>query len=173
MANMKLSPPWAIFYREVQVLFGDDPEIHVVYDEEKEIIKLFVENPEKAELLARLLPTKKTFGRVSVDLQVIPADGKELITDDLENVDASVFENVFKGNPAFAYAKTFPNLFGTLVTYVVFEPVVVQFYTDDISDIDGKRSTLYEYLAKDIFDGVPVNFNTDMIRDSFGCCDCF
>ena len=63
MANMKLSPPWCIFYREIQALFGDDPEVHVVYDEQAEIVKVYVDNDEKAEVLSQLLPTKKMFGR--------------------------------------------------------------------------------------------------------------
>lgn len=165
MANMKLSPPWAIFYREIQALFGDDPEIHVVYDEQSEIVKIYVENPEKAEVLSQLLPTKKMFGRVGLDIQVIPADGKKYSTDVPENVDATMFEKAFKGNPALSYAKTFPNLFGAVVTYVVFVPEVVQFFTDDISDINGLRSTLYEDIARDVFDGIPVNFCTDIIRN--------
>ena len=166
MANMKLSPPWCIFYREVQALFAEDPDIHVVYDEDANIIKLYVENDaEKADILAKLLPTKKMFGRVGVDVQVIPADGSKPTTDLPENVDAAMFEKAFKGNSALAYAKTFKNLFGFVVTYVVFEPDVIQFYTDDISDIHGLKSTLYEDIARDVFEGVPVNFCTDVVRD--------
>ncbi len=164
MAKMTLSPPWAIFYREIQALFGEDPDVHVVYDEENEVVKIYVEDPEKADVLSQLLPTKKMFGRVGLDIQVIPADGKKRSTDVPENVDATMFEKAFKGNPALSYAKTFPNLFGHVVTYVVFQPDVVQFYTDDISDINGLRSTLYEDVARDVFEGIPVNFCTDVIR---------
>ena len=170
MAKMTLSPPWAIFYREIQALFGEDPEIHVVYDEENEVVKIYVENSEKAEILSQLLPTKKMFGRVALDIQVIPADGKKYSTELPEKVDATMFETAFKGNPVFSYAKTFPNLFGFVVTYVVFEPEVVQFYTDDISDINGLKSTLFEDVARDVFEGVQVNFCTDLIReDVCGC----
>lgn len=164
MANMKLSPPWAIFYREIQAIFGEDPEIHVVYDEENEVVKIYVENSEKAEILSQLLPTKKMFGRVALDIQVIPADGKKYSTEVPETVDALMFAKAFNGNPVFAYAKTYPNLFGAVVTYVVFVPEVVQFFDDDISDIHGIKSTLYENLARDVFEGIPANFNTDLIR---------
>ena len=164
MAKMTLSPPWCIFYREVQALFANDPEVHVVYDEEAEVIKVYVDEPKKADILSKLLPTRKMFGRVGVDVQVIPADGKKLSTDLPEAVDASMFETAFAKNPAFSYAKTFPNLFGHVVTYVVFQPDVVQFYVDDISDIYGLRSTLYADIAKDVFEGVPANFCTDLVR---------
>lgn len=163
MANMKLSPPWCIFYREIQALFGDDPEVHVVYDEQAEIVKVYVDNDEKAEVLSQLLPTKKMFGRVGLDIQVVPANGKKYSTDVPEKVDAEMFEKAFKGNPVFSYAKTFRNLFQFEATYVVFVPEVVQFYTDDISDIHGFRSTLYEEIARDVFEGIQANFNTDLV----------
>jgi len=165
MAKMTLSPPWAIFYREIQALFGEDPEIHIVYDEESGIVKIYVENPEKAEVLVKLLPTKKMFGRVGLDIQVIPADGGEYSTEVPETVDAQMFEKAFSGNPAFSYAKTFRNIFQFEATYVVFQPDVVQFFDDDISDINGIKSTLYENLARDVFEDIPAYFNTDLIRD--------
>jgi len=164
MAKLKLSPPWCIFYREIQAMFEEDPEIHVVYDEDNEIVKIYVENSEKAEILTQLLPTRKMFGRVGLDIQVIPADGAEYSTELPDKFDAEMFEKAFEGNPVFSYAKTFPNLFGAVVTYVVFQPEVVQFYADDISDINGLRSTLYENIAVDIFEEIPVNFCTDKLR---------
>ena len=163
MAKMTLSPPWAIFYREIQALFGEDPEVHVVYDEQAEIVKVYVDNDEKAEVLSQLLPTKKMFGRVGLDIQVVPANGKKYSTDVPEKVDAEMFEKAFKGNPVFSYAKTFRTLFQFEATYVVFMPEVVQFYTDDISDINGLKSTLYEDIARDVFEGIQANFNTDLV----------
>ena len=167
--KVQLSPPWAIFYREVQALFGQDPQIHVVYDEEAETIKVYVDNAEKAELLAKLLPVQKMFGRVAVNLQVIPSDGKDLVTtvSDSDVFDAAAFEKVFEGNPVFSFATTFKNIFQTIVTYVLFTPSIAQFFADDISEYYGLKSMLYADIAKDvfdvdIFDG--VYFCTDKIR---------
>ena len=164
-AKLGLSSPWVIFYREVQALFKGDPEVHVVYDEEDNIIKVYVENSEKADLLAKVLPDKKTFGRVQIDLQVIPADGRKLDTVTPDNVDASLFEKIFAGNACFSFAKTYQNLFAYTITYVVFKCEVVQFFVDDISDIRGLRSTLFADVAKDIFECIfdfTVNFCTDV-----------
>ena len=165
MAKMKLSPPWCVFYRELQALFGDDADCHVVYDEQAEVVKIFVDNDEKADVLSQLLPTKKMFGRVGLDIQVVPANDKKYSTEVPEKVDAEMFEKAFKGNPVFSYAKNFRNLFQFEATYVVFVPDVVQFYTDDISDINGIKSTLYEDIARDIFEDIPVNFNTDLVGE--------
>ena len=165
MAKVKLSPPWALFYRKIQAMFGQDPEIHIVYDEEAEIVKLYVEDPEKAEALAKLLPEKKMFGRVGLDIQVIPADGKKLSTTLAEDeINAAIFNKAFKGNPALSYARTFKNIFQFEATYVVFVPAVVQYFADDISDINGIQSTLYEFIAREIFADIPVYFNTDIIK---------
>ena len=46
--------------------------------------------------------------------------------------------------------------------YVVFENKVVQFFNDDLSDIHGNKSTLYQEIAKDIFgDCDNIYFCTD------------
>ena len=54
MAKIGLSSPWVVYYREVNALFGQDPEIHVVFDEDKNELKLFVDNSSKAEALREL-----------------------------------------------------------------------------------------------------------------------
>jgi len=33
MKKVSLSAPWTIYYREIEELFGSDPEIRVEYDE--------------------------------------------------------------------------------------------------------------------------------------------
>ena len=166
--KLQLSPPWVIFYREVQALFEQDPEIHIVYDEEAESIKLYVDNDAKAELLAKMLPTQKMFGRVAVTLQVVPSNGKALSTDIGDaSFDAAAFEQVFSGNPVFSFAKTFKNVFQAVVTYVVFQPDVAQFFSDDLSDFYGLKSMLYADAAKEVFDYDAINdvyFCTDKIR---------
>ena len=165
MAKVKISPPWCTFYRELQALFGQDPDIHIVYDEEAEVVKLYVENSEKADVLSKLLPEKKMFGRVALDIQVVPADGKKRSTELPELIDASIFDKAFDGNPVYSFAKTYDGIFPFKATYVVFQPDVVQFFNDDISDIHGVKSTLYEDIARDVFEGVGAYFNTDLIRD--------
>ena len=165
MAKLGLSSPWVIFYREVQALFGEDPECHVIYDEEENVIKLYCENDEKAAILAQVLPDKKTFGRVSIDLTVVPADGHKLDTTLPNNVDATIFEKMFAGNPAFSFAKTYKSIFPFAATYVVMTNKVVQFFADDLTDIRGLRSTLYADICKDIFEDTfdaGVNFCTDV-----------
>ena len=63
MEKLKLSPPWMTYANEVKALFREDKEVRVVYDDEEKKLKLYVDNPRKADALAQLLPAEKTFGK--------------------------------------------------------------------------------------------------------------
>ena len=60
-ANIKLSPPLVTYYRQIEALFGKDPDVNVEYDEDERIITLMVKGNEKASAIESLLPTKKRF----------------------------------------------------------------------------------------------------------------
>lgn len=141
---VKLSPPWQTFYKEMQAMFGLDPEIWLdahLDGAEKEIY-VYVNNPRKGDALERLLPAEKTFGDVSVAITVIPAH-------DESSVD--LFRTAFAGNPVFKFADNLEELFSNSISYVVFAKEVVQIHNDDIGDRFGLKSTLYQDIAKDIF----------------------
>ena len=160
LGNLKLSSPWVNFYREIQALFKDDPKIKIDYSEDDKVIKLFVEGEEKAEALMKLLPTERTFGNVTLRIQVVPAN-------DAAVPRVELFQKAFEGNPVFSYAKVVepaPFVFGA--SYVVFKNKVVQYFNDDLSDVNGLRSTLYQDIAEDVFgvyDG--VYFSTEIGDD--------
>lgn len=154
MAKLNLSPPWAIFYQQLKALFGADSEITIVYNEEGDSIKLYVDNPDKADALTTLLPAKREWGPKSLDIQVIPSNTvKKIYATEPNRTDAAyLFERAFRYNPAFDYAKTISGVFTNNLTYVVFRNKVVQYYNDSLSDIHGLCSTLYESIARNIFE---------------------
>jgi hypothetical protein len=155
-ARIKISPPWVAFYHEIEALFGEDPEVKVGYDERSVVIKLYVDNPEKAHALTRLLPAEKTFGNIVVGIQVIPVNGPVTST-------AGLFRQAFEGNPAFSYVGAAAGPFADQLEYVVFRNEVVQFYNDDIGDINGMETTLYQEIAKDVFEDISgIFFCTDL-----------
>jgi len=139
---MKLSAPWIKFYRELEALFAEDEEVRVVYDEEVNEVKLYVENSVKAEALSQLLPEEKTFGNVTLRITVIPGNNV------LKGVD--LFSRAFEGNPALSYVLPIDCPMGHF-EYAIFKPKVVQFFNDDIGDLNGLCSTLYQDIAKDVF----------------------
>ena len=145
MANVKLSPPWIIFVTELEQLFKYDSQVHVVYDSEAQVVDIYVENPEKAWALSQLLPVEKQFGNVELNINVIPSNG--LLTAPEE---ANVYEVAFEGNPIFSFCRVISGIFARDLVYVVFVNRVVQYFNDDLSDIYGQCSTLYQTIAKDI-----------------------
>ena len=150
----KLSAPWVQFYREVEALFSKDPEVKVTYNDDETTIKLLVENHDKAEALEALLPSEKTFGNITVRICVIPANNTAKSELDL-------VKTAFKGNPALAYVMDTETVFGTM-NYVVFEREVVQYYNDDIGDVDGKKSTLYEDIARNVLNTKGIHYCTSL-----------
>jgi hypothetical protein len=140
---MKLAAPWITFYNEVKALFEEDPEVKVTFDEEKYELALYVENVRKADALTQLIPEEKTFGNVKVKIKVVPADDAQTKLD--------LIQEAFYGNPALSYIWSAKTPFGDEFDYVVFENKVVQFYNDNIRDVNGNKSTLYEDIARDVF----------------------
>ena len=147
--------PWNEYFKKVEALFKHDPQVTVKYDEAAREISLYVDDPVKADALAKILPEEKTFGNVVITTKVIPANNNEETVDDL-------IAKAFKGNRALNYVKTIPTPFGNM-TFAVFNPDVVQYYNDDIGDINGLCSTLYQDIAKDVLNADKVHFCTNKI----------
>lgn len=159
MPKVGLSSPWVIFYREVNELFKHDPEVHVVFDEENLEIKLYVDNGNKASALSVLLPEEKEFGNVKLKITVVPANV-------FGELDGNLFAVAFNGNPIVSYVKQIRDIWYPVLSYVVFRKRVVQYYTDNLRDINGYTSTLYQEIAKDVFgekDGVSFCTDTEEI----------
>ena len=152
MAVLKLSSPWTIFYRELDALFGKDPEVMVIFYEDELEVKLYVTDAAKAEAIAELLPSEKEFGVVTLKITVVPPNGCSIRNGKIDTLRAA-----FSGNPVLSYIRTISGVFSNNLTYVVFRNEVVQYFNDSIGDINGLCSTLYQTIAKDVLgdiDGV-------------------
>jgi len=149
MKKVTLSAPWITFIREIELLFGKDDEVNVVVDSDELEVKLYVDNNRKAEALSRLLPVEKEFGNVKVKIAVIPSNKAE-------ETPLAMIAQAFEGNPVFEGTTTVDTLMGSF-GYAVFKKEVAQFYNDQLDDIHGNRSMLYQDIAKDVLgakDGV-------------------
>lgn len=139
----KLSPPWVTYVHETEALFGEDPDIKIKYDESAYRLQLYVNNSDKATALAKLLPEKKEFGNVALSIEIIPANQNE------DPID-QVFAKAFLGNPVLSTVASIDTPFGN-VSYAVFQKKVVQFFNDQMDDINGNKSMLFQDIAKDVF----------------------
>lgn len=152
--DLKLSPPWDTFVRELKALFGEDPDINIQFDEDKYEVKLFVADPAKSDALTQLIPAQRIYGNVALSITVIPANK-------LEETSADLIETAFKGNPVLKQVMRLRTPFGEY-DYAVFRKEVVQFYNDNLCDPHGNESTLFENIARDVFSITDVFFCTDV-----------
>lgn len=154
--KMKLSTPWVTYYRYVYALFDDDPEVAVTFSDSEKVLKLYVENDIKAQALEKLLPSEKWFGNVAVKIQVIPSN-------DGDTTDA-LLRHAFSGNPILSRIVTAEGILSNPISYVAFEPSIIQFWNDDLSDLNGVCTVLPHEVAKNVFDDLDgVFFCTDLI----------
>lgn len=168
MARLNLSAPWVLYYHEVKAMFEKDYEVTVIYDdseENKPELKIYVdtEYAKKAEAIEKLLPASVRFGTVGMGISVIPINtglrfsksgkyygGKRLFNKDLDSP-IDIFYAAFNNNCALINVDVITGVFSNPIYYVTFRKEVVQYFTDDLSDPNGIRSTLYQEIAKEIF----------------------
>ena len=150
----KLSPPWETLYKKVEILFEQDPDVNVVIDDKNKAIRLYVTGRDKASALEDMLPDELGFGGVAVTISVIPSNDEYTMEEKVRMAFANnpiIKDIVSSKNPAFD------------VTYVLFAAKIVQFYNDNMGDVDGYTSTLYENIARDVFIDSGVFFCTEKI----------
>lgn len=154
---IKLISPWMEYYHKIQAFFKKDSKVHVILSEDEKTIDLYVEDAAKADALAMMLPNEVKFGNVTMYVCVIPPNGEEAEST------GDMYHDAFGTNEAFSFSRTVSGIMTNDITYVVFKNEVVQYYNDDLGDIYGQRSCLYENLAREIFtDAHGVYFCTDL-----------
>ena len=148
MAKLQLSSPWVEYYHKVEAMFKNDLDVRVIFDEDIPELKLFVEDPYKAAALTDLMPEQVGYGNVVLAIKVIPANG----TASGGLTGAALFDEAFRRNPAYRYSEDIRGVFPNPITFVVFANEVVQYFNDNLFDVNGVCSTLYQDIAKEIFE---------------------
>lgn len=170
---VKLAPPWSTYNKMVKVLLDDDPDINVsgLFEsdgDEKDYDYAFnieVKDQNKFLALNKVLDPYVEFGNVVL---------KQILVDKTEegkNPYVELYETIFTGNPHLKDIKEVKDPAGVIHCYVRFEPEVLQFYNDDLTDYNGNRSCLAENVAYEIFSkhlDPSVNFCTADIRENDG-----
>ena len=176
--RLRLSPPWVTYANKIKAMFQNDPEIEIEYNNKLPEIKLYVSNEKKAAAIYLLLPTHRDIGNVTLNITVIPRYGDDIdaIVDeaDFDSI-KELFDVAFDSNPVYAYSKEIIGVFSNPFVYVVFKNKVVQFFNDNLNDIHGLISTLYEDIARELFtneetyfDVGCVFYNTDIEERVYG-----
>lgn len=157
MAKLMLAAPWTVYFRQLQALFAQDKDVRVLFDEDDATLRLLVADQTKAEALSRLLPEVKNFGGYRLRIDVVPGN-------DMRAPTGSVVRDAFAGNEAVSYVKDISGIASNDFTFVVFKPEIVQFYNDDLGDINGVCTTLRADIARSVFEFLGgVYFCTDLV----------
>lgn len=145
MTKIGMVSPWVEEYRRIEALFSEDPEVKVIFDEDECKVKIYVESERKAEALTKILPTSKTYGNVTLTIDIIPAntENESLI---------SIYKKAFEGNGAVSFIETVDGPITNTINFVCFKNKVVQYFNDDLGDPHGLCSTLYQDIAKNLFE---------------------
>ena len=152
--NIKLSAPWDIYFRKLEALFKQDPQIRIEYDREDVIIKLYVESIDKANALNLLLPSEKIFGNITLTIKIIPVNKPN---------NAHIVDTAFKDNPVYKGMKSY-QINETTFNYALFTDKAAHYYTDDFFEYQGKTAALYNSIAKDVLNEID-NVSFSIIDD--------
>ena len=162
--------PWYAFRKKVNALFGDDPDIRVgeIYESDDGFtdfaFDVEVRNHEKFLALDRVMPKVKTYGNVRLGIVLFDEENSENEGDDA----VVLFRTIFADNPILKDIKVAADHTGTVHGYVRFQPEVIQYFDDDISDYNGNWSGLAMDIAREIFadSSRGVHFCTAEVREN-------
>ena len=157
MFKMRLAAPWYTWQKKIKALFEQDPDIIVgdVYAADNSDLDfafdIEVRNHKKFNALDRVFPKVKTFGNIT--LGVILYDEENTLGADNP---VELYKTIFKGNPIVKDIREVIDFTCTEHAYIRFNPDVVQFPDDDISDYNGNWSGLAQDIAREVFVGAPA-----------------
>lgn len=154
-SKLGLSAPWDTWAKKAHALFEQDDEVAIEYDGDAPSVTLLVDNPTKADALARLLPESVEFGNVTLGITVVPANDEQSAE--------QAFRAAFDGNPALAGTDVEALPDGTPVTFALFAPECAQWFADDLTNPYGLQTMTYEQVAKDVLKPSDVRITSDVV----------
>lgn len=149
----QLSAPWETYYKKLQALLGEDPEISLKFDKAAGVIEIYVDNAKKADALDRLLIARKVFGNVKISITVIPSN--KVYHGEYEDL----YDCAFDGNPVFVGTQYASLPEGGDLSYVIWSREVAQFFNDNLADYQGNQTMLYEQIARDVLKYEPAVYH--------------
>ena len=150
--NENLYSPWETFRRKLKALFDGDEDITVgeiqecAAEDAQYALQVKVRGYAKYLALSQTLLRTKEFGNVTLRIDPDYADEQ-----DETEYTASLYETIFKENPRLKDVRLVTDFTGSKHAYIRFQPEVIQFPNDDISDYNGNWSGLAQEIAREVF----------------------
>ena len=147
--------PWDEYVQAAKALFADDPDVVVDDAVETESgdyrVIVRVHGDDKAESISELMPTELTYGNVTLYVDVVPDNARELSI-------ADHIRRAFAGNPLFVDVMELATSLTTFgATYALFMPECMQYYSDNLGSPYGATTMAVEEVARKVLslpDGV-------------------
>ena len=165
--NFKMEAPWITHKKMLHAMFDPDPQIIVGEIEESQspefnyVLGIQVRNHDKFVALTKVLVTSLKFGNVKMEIILYDEENSA------SNPYVEIYQSLFNGNPLVKDIKTVSDPAGTPIVFVRFQPKVIQFFNDDISDYSGNWNGLAKSIAEEIFntDVWSVHFCTASLKE--------
>lgn len=147
-------PVW-IYFAKLLVMFGKDPDVELEFERVDDFTsKAFIyvndsNRPGKSDAFTKMLPSRVDFRLQRLYIEVISTNDSR--------ADHEVLIDMFYGNP----------IIDSFVTdhsgrhYIVFKKDILQYYANDLSDVNSLQSALAEDLARELI--------TDDITNVYFC----
>ena len=167
--KLKLEAPWYTYQKKVKALFERDPSIRVgdIYQPKDStanyVFDIEVKDHEKFLALDRVFPKMKRFGNISLCIILYDEENANGMDEGV-----SLYEAIFRGNPILKDIQSVVDQAGVQHGFVRFQPEVIQFFNDDLTDFNGNWSGLAQDIAREVFedDYRGVNFCTADLREN-------
>lgn len=156
MKKLALSTPWATYRNKLNALFELDNCItvgDVVETGNGHELTIVVTDKDKYIALDRVMAKKIEFGNVVLTINLKLGDSS--IADDY----SELYKTLFSDNRIVKDIIIGKDFAGQDHCYVRFQPKVIQFFNDDISDYDGNWSGIAQDIAKEVFTDTPVGIH--------------
>lgn len=171
MKHLKLANPVTYTANKIASLFDGAKGITTKFEFRHRVLRIYVENAEQAEALAKMLKPRHDFGGLYLDVAVYPGNGKRIDVKKLKGCesDAEAFECMklaMKGNKYKSNAFYVDDpVMGTRWYFVEFAKKVCQYNADNMANAHGVESALPEDVAKLAFEvGAQVHLSTTYVK---------
>ena len=168
---VKLANPVTYTANKIASLFAGAKGVTTKFEFKHRVLRIYVENAEQAEALARVLKPRHEFGGLYLDIAVYPGNKKKIDLKKLKGCESAeaTFECLklaMKGNKYKSNAFYVDDpVMGTRWYFVEFAKKVCQYQADNMSNVHGVESALPEDVAKLAFDvGAQVHLSTTYVK---------
>ena len=157
MKKLNLQSPWVTYYNKIRALFDGDEEVSITdispaeentagLDVDYEFAIVVFSNKDKFIAMTQLLPRVVEFGNVKLGIEICMSGEGDGHSERIKQ-----YQALFSGNHHVKDIKDVVDQAGVHHGFVRFNPDVIQFYNDDISDYSGNWTGLLHNIAKEIF----------------------